>query len=101
MPPLPDGRRDPLQPRPRPIVVHVLVDEAHGLARLRSPQWWAVADLLKRLEIASRPARRGRGTVIPADRLADVVAYAELRGLVVRVASTGDSKPAGDVRRAA
>lgn len=59
----------------------VTVDEAHGLALVRGEEAGRVALLVS--PDTPRWSRRGRGWVIAASRVADVLAYAQTRHEVV------------------
>lgn len=93
--PLPASHRDPLDAhRAPPAIVHVLIDETSGWARLRCPAWGVLDDLLARLEVPSQRARKGGGRVIRSAAVPDVLAYAEVRGIPTRVKAYTAPAPA-------
>lgn len=88
-PPMPCGHRDPLDTghldRHRgmtPPVLWCTTDETQGRVLLTGTV--DVRRLLHRLAIPARWSASGRGYVVPARLLGDVLAYAETTGVVTR-----------------
>jgi hypothetical protein len=81
--PLPDGRRDPLDPKPRrqPLrVLSITTDPATGLALLRGH---GSRDLAVELALIPRWSQSGRGWVVDAVHVPDLIALGEHQHYVV------------------
>jgi len=94
LPPLDEGRRDPLDPRtPRPRPTHstgkqvISVRVRDGRALVKG---WLARELLDAVSAPRRWSPSGRGYVTPARYVPDVMACAETRCVIVAYVEDAD-----------
>jgi hypothetical protein len=81
MQPMPDGRRDPLDPESgRRLIVSITIDTPAGIALLKGSGARYLADWL---QLDPRRSKSGGGWVVDADREPDLIALAEWLRYVV------------------